>query len=61
MTLQDGAVIYNNRFSKELLAYIETLVVFSQYYQQDNPRTLAHSREAKLCSTVVSSLPHLIL
>jgi hypothetical protein len=36
-TLHDGTVIY--RFSKELLAYIETLVAFCPYYRQDDPRT----------------------
>jgi hypothetical protein len=33
----DGTKIY--RFSKELLAYIEMCVAFSQYYRQDEPRT----------------------
>ena len=36
-TLHDGTVIY--RFSKELLAYIETLVAFCPYHRQDDPRT----------------------
>ena len=36
-TLHDGTVIY--RFSKELLAYIETLIAFCPYYRQDDPRT----------------------
>ena len=36
-TLHDGTVIY--RFSKELLAYIETLVAFSQHHQADDPCT----------------------
>jgi hypothetical protein len=36
-TLHDGTVI--NRFPKELLADIETLVAFSPWYRQDDPRT----------------------
>ena len=35
--LVDGTKIY--RFSKELLAYIETCVAFCPYYRQDDPRT----------------------
>ena len=34
--LQDGTIIY--RFSKELLAYLETLVAFSPYYRVNDPR-----------------------
>ena len=36
--LHDGTKIY--RFSRELLAYIETCVAFSPYYRQDDPRTV---------------------
>ncbi len=39
-TLHDGTIIY--RFSKELLAYLETLVAFSPYYSADDPRSTAH-------------------
>ena len=35
--LVDGTKIY--RFSRELLAYIETCVAFCPYYRQDDPRT----------------------
>ncbi len=34
-TLEDGTTIYS--FSKELLAYLKTLVVFSPYYYADDP------------------------
>ena len=37
ITLHDGTVLY--RFSKELLAYLETIVAFSPYYIQNDPRT----------------------
>ncbi len=36
-TLEDGTTIY--RFSKDLLAYLKTLVAFSQYYYADDPRS----------------------
>ena len=36
-TLEDGTSIY--RFSKELLAYLKTLVAFSLYYYADHPRS----------------------
>eukprot|EP00291_Cryptomonas_curvata_P026977 CAMPEP_0172174524 /NCGR_PEP_ID=MMETSP1050-20130122/13718_1 /TAXON_ID=233186 /ORGANISM="Cryptomonas curvata, Strain CCAP979/52" /LENGTH=88 /DNA_ID=CAMNT_0012846521 /DNA_START=349 /DNA_END=615 /DNA_ORIENTATION=- len=36
-TLYDGTVIY--RFSKEILAYIETLVAFSPWNKQNDPHT----------------------
>ncbi len=36
-TLEDGTTIY--RFSKELLAYLKTLVAFSPYYYADDPRS----------------------
>ena len=36
-SLHDGTKIY--RFSKELLAYLETCVAFSPYYLQNDPRT----------------------
>jgi hypothetical protein len=39
-TLHDGTIVY--RFSKELLAYLETLVAFSPYYRADDPRVTAH-------------------
>ena len=39
-TLHDETIIY--RFSKELLAYMETLVAFSPYYRADDPRSAAH-------------------
>jgi hypothetical protein len=35
-TLEDGTTIYH--FSKELLAYLKTLVAFSPYYYADDPR-----------------------
>jgi hypothetical protein len=34
--LEDGTTIYC--FSKELLAYLETLMAFSQYYRAEDPR-----------------------
>jgi hypothetical protein len=37
ITLHDGTVLYC--FSKELLAYLETIVAFSPYYIQNDPRT----------------------
>ena len=37
VTLHDDTKIY--RFSKELLAYLETCVAFSAYYLQNDPRT----------------------
>jgi hypothetical protein len=36
-TLHDGTVLYS--FSKELLAYLETIVAFSPYYLQYDTRT----------------------
>jgi hypothetical protein len=39
-TLHDGTIVY--RFSKELLAYLETLVAFSPYYRADDPRVTTH-------------------
>ena len=39
-TLHDGTIIY--RFSKELMAYLETCVAFSPYYRADDPRAAAH-------------------
>jgi hypothetical protein len=39
-TLHDGKIVYC--FSKELLAYLETLVAFSQYYRADDPRVTEH-------------------
>jgi hypothetical protein len=36
-TLEDGTTIYS--FSKELLAYLKTLVAFSPYYYADDPRS----------------------
>ncbi len=35
-TLEDGTVIYS--LSKELLAYVQACVAFSQYYRADVPR-----------------------
>ena len=35
-TLHDGTVVH--RFSKELLAFLETLVAFSPYYRANDPR-----------------------
>jgi hypothetical protein len=37
-TLHDGAIIH--RFSKELLAYLETLVAFCPYYHADDPQVI---------------------
>ncbi len=34
--LHDGIVVHH--FSKELLAFLETLVAFSPYYRANNPR-----------------------
>jgi hypothetical protein len=39
-TLHDGTIVH--RFSKELLAYLETLVAFCPYYRADDPRVTAH-------------------
>jgi hypothetical protein len=39
-TLHGGTIIY--RFSRELLAYLETLVAFSPYCHEDDPRSAAH-------------------
>ena len=36
-TLEDGTTIYH--FSKELLAYLKTLVAFSSYYYADDPQS----------------------
>ncbi len=40
-TLHDGTIV--DRFYKELLAYLETLVAFCPYYRADDPRVTAHT------------------
>jgi hypothetical protein len=37
-TLHDGTIVHS--FSKELLAYLETLVAFCPYYRADDPRVI---------------------
>jgi hypothetical protein len=37
-TLHDGTIFHS--FSKELLAYLETLVAFCPYYRADDPRLI---------------------
>jgi hypothetical protein len=37
-TLHDGTIVH--RFSKELLAYLNTLVAFCPYYRADDPRVI---------------------
>jgi hypothetical protein len=39
-TLHDGTIVHS--FSKELLAYLETMVAFCQYYRADDPQVTAH-------------------
>ncbi len=39
-TLHDGTIVH--RFSKELLAYLETLVAFCPYYRKDDPLVTSH-------------------
>jgi hypothetical protein len=44
-TLHDGTETIVHYFSKELLAYFETLVAFCQYYHADDPQVTTHIDE----------------